>query len=75
MRGNSRGHDERKSYSIRWCGDRVEWNGLVVQALLDPRDQVQVHGLAAPVKYVRLVRRKLGEHHRFSAQLVCQGTP
>jgi len=60
---------------LRWCGDRVEWNGLVVQALLDPRDPVQVHGLAAPVKYVRLVRRKLGEHHRFSAQLVCQGTP
>jgi hypothetical protein len=60
---------------IRWCGDRVEWKGLVLQALLDPRDQVQVHGLAAPVKYVRLVRRKLGEHHRFSAQLVCQGVP
>ena len=37
--------------------------------------QVQVHGLAAPIKYVRLVRRKLGEHHRFSAQLVCQGVP
>src|SRR5258707_7745156 len=60
---------------LRWWGDRVEWNGLVVQALLDPRDPVQVHGLAAQVKYVRLVRRKLGEHHRFSAQLVCQGTP
>jgi len=60
---------------IRWCGDRVEWKGLVLQALLDPRDQVQVHGLAAPVKYVRLVRRKLGEHNRFSAQLVCQGVP
>jgi len=55
---------------IRWCGDRVEWNGLVVQALLDPRDQVQVYGLAAPVKYVRLVRRKLGEHNRFYAQLM-----
>ena len=60
---------------IRWCGNRVEWKGLVLQALLDPRDQVQVHGLAAPVKYVRLVRRKLGEHNRFSAQLVCQGVP
>ena len=36
---------------------------------------MQAHGLACPVKYVRLVRRKLGERHRFSAQLVCQGTP
>ena len=45
---------------IRWCGDRVEWKGLVLSARLDSRDQVQAHGLAAPVKYVRLVRRKLG---------------
>jgi putative transposase len=36
---------------------------------------VQAHGLACPVKYVRLVRRKLGERNRFYAQLVCQGTP
>ena len=60
---------------IRWCGDHVEWKGLEVQALLDPRDPVQAHGLACHVKYVRLVRRKLGERTRFYAQLVCQGTP
>jgi putative transposase len=60
---------------IRWCGDRVEWTGLVLLARLDPRDPVQAHGLAAPVKYVRLVRRKLGERNRFYAQLVCQGVP
>ena len=44
-------------------------------ARLDPHDQVQAHGLACPVKYVRLVRRKLGERTRFSVQLVCQGVP
>src|SRR5215472_1265614 len=60
---------------LRWRGDRVEWKGLVLEALLDPKDPVQAHGLACPVKYVRLVRRKLGERNRFSAQLVCQGTP
>ena len=60
---------------LRWCGDRVEWKGLVLSALLNPKDQVQAHGLACPVKYVRLVRRKLGERNRFYAQLVCQGTP
>ena len=60
---------------IRWCGDRVEWKGLELQALLDPHDPVQAHGLACPVKYVRLVRRKLGERNRFYAQLVCEGTP
>jgi putative transposase len=60
---------------LRWCGDRVEWKGLVLAARLSPRDPVQAHGLACPVKYVRLVRRKLGERNRFSAQLVCRGTP
>src|SRR5258707_6979324 len=58
---------------IRWCQDHVEWKGLVVPARLDPRDPVLAHGLACPVKYVRLVRRQLGERNRFYAQLVCQG--
>jgi hypothetical protein len=60
---------------IRWCGDRVEWLGLVLPARIHPRDRVVAHGLACPVKYVRLVRRKLGLCHRFSAQLVCEGRP
>src|SRR5260221_13344983 len=63
------------SSGIRWCQDRMEWNGLVLQALLDPRDPVLAHGLACPVKYARLVRRKLGERNRFYAQLVCEGRP
>jgi len=63
------------SSGIRWCNDHVEWKGLVLPARLDPRDPVLAHGLACPVKYVRLVRRKLGERNRFSAQLVCQGVP
>src|SRR5258706_14570931 len=60
---------------IRWCGDDVEWRGMVLLARLDPRDPVLAHGLACPVKYVRLVRRKLGERNRFYAQLVCEGRP
>src|SRR5215468_1029370 len=60
---------------MRWCTDHLEWSGLVVPARLDPRDLVVVHGLSCPVKYVRLVRRKVGLRHRFSAQLVCEGRP
>src|SRR5215472_4887039 len=60
---------------IRWCGDHVEWTGLLLPARLDRHDPVQAHGLACPVKYVRLVRRKLLERNRFYAQLVCEGTP
>ena len=64
-----------KASGPRWRGTHVEWKGLELEARLDPHDRVQAHGLACPVKYVRLVRRKLGERHRFSAQLVCQGVP
>jgi hypothetical protein len=60
---------------LRWCVDHLEWSGLVVQALLDPKDLVVIHGLSCPVKYVRLVRRKVGLRHRFYAQLVCAGRP
>src|SRR5258705_13395569 len=63
------------SSGIRWCQDHVEWKGLVVPARLDPRDPVLAHGLACPGKYVRLVRRKLGERNRFYAQVVCEGRP
>ena len=60
---------------LRWCENRVEWLGLVLPGLLKKDDLAQAHGLACPVKYVRLVRRKLGERHRFYAQLVCEGMP
>src|SRR5215467_13138811 len=60
---------------LRWCTDHLEWSGLVVPARLDPRDLVVVHGLSCPVKYVRLVRRKVGLRNRFYAQLVCEGRP
>jgi hypothetical protein len=60
---------------IRWCGDRVEWTGLVLPARIPPRDEVVAHGLSCPVKYVRLARRKVGLRNRFYAQLVCEGRP
>src|SRR5579862_4421906 len=60
---------------MRWCTDHLEWLGLGLPARLDPQDLVVVHGLSCPVKYVRLVRRKVGLRHRFCAQLVCEGRP
>src|SRR5579862_3603405 len=60
---------------MRWCVDHLEWLGLVLPVCLDPKDLVVVHGLSCPVKYVRLVRRKVGLRNRFSAQLVCEGRP
>jgi hypothetical protein len=62
-----------------WRTDRVVWRGLSLPAYLPghraKNDTVLAHGLAAPVKYVRLVRRRLGERSRYFAQLICEGNP
>lgn len=67
---------------IRWRGNgrdddpwRVEWAGLKLHAKVDPDDPVIAHGLSSPVKYVRVVRRKIGVRDRWYAQLVCEGLP
>jgi putative transposase len=60
---------------IRWREGRVEWLGLILQAMIDPEDKVIAHGLSCRIKYVRLVRRKLNGRNRFYAQLVCEGQP
>jgi putative transposase len=66
---------KKATVGIRWEKDRVEWSGLVLPAMIDPTDLVQAHGLASRVKYVRLVRRKLGDKLCFYAQLICEGLP
>jgi hypothetical protein len=60
---------------IRWRGDHVEWLGLILPAIIDEKDPVIAHGLASPVKYVRIVRRKLNGRNRFYVQLVNEGKP
>ncbi len=60
---------------IRWRGDHVEWNGLALPARIDPEDPVIAHALTRPVKYVRLVRRRIRGTPRLYAQLVCRGQP
>ena len=60
---------------IRWRDGQVKWFGLELSALLDERDKVIQHGLQQPVKYVRLVRRKLKGKVYFYVQLVLEGKP
>lgn len=60
---------------IRWKDGQVEWSGLSLKAILDPKDPVEVHGLRQRIKYVRLVRRRLNGTNRFFVQLVCEGKP
>ena len=61
-----------------WRTDRVVWRGLTLLAYLPKRtqrDPVLAHGLAARVKYVRLVRRRRNGTVRYAAQLICEGKP
>lgn len=81
-RGLSSIEGKTNKAGIRWrgCADtddvwRVEWAGLTLRAKVDVDDPVVAHGLASPVKYVRLVRRKICGRDRFYVQLVCAGRP
>ena len=60
---------------VLWREGRVKWSGLELPALIPENDAVIAHGLASPVKFVRLLRRKLNGRHRFYVQLVCEGRP
>lgn len=60
---------------IRWRDGVVEWKGLALPAIIDLRDPVVAHALTCRVKYVRLVRRKMGGRDFFFAQLVLEGMP
>ncbi|MCG3212561.1 MAG: IS200/IS605 family transposase ISCbt1 [Anaerolineae bacterium] len=53
----------------------IKWKGLVLNLRVPPDDAVIRHGLESPVKYVRLVRRKIRGRNRFYAQLVNEGKP
>ena len=64
---------------------RLVWGKeLSVSAIIDWQDEVIRHGLACPIKYVRVVRRKASspkahgtdsEGYRYYVQLILQGVP
>ena len=60
---------------MRWKDDIFVWKGLRLNPLIERNDSVVLHGLNSPVKYVRLVRRKLSGRNRFYVQLVDAGKP
>ena len=62
---------------IIWDGEAVICDGERIDVIFDPVDKygVQAHALACPVKYVRIVRRKIRGRNRFVVQLVLRGKP
>lgn len=49
--------------------------GIDSESMIDENDPVILHGLNSPVKYVRLVRRKVRGKNLFYAQLINEGKP
>jgi transposase len=51
------------------------WGQLKLQALIDWDNLVHLHGLSAPIKYCRLLKRELNGKRRWFVQLVLEGKP
>lgn len=62
---------------LRWREDHLEWSGLSLKAIYDPKDKhgVQSFALQGPVKYCRLVRRAIRGNVLWFVQLVIEGFP
>jgi len=64
---------------VQWDGKALRWGGLILPAIFPKEGRkgsdVINHGLNAPLKYVRLVRRKLNGKNRFYGQLISEGQP
>lgn len=58
---------------IRYRSGYVLWKGLKIPCLIDEEDPVVRHGLSCPVKYNRIVRRKIKGKNRFCVQLILEG--
>ena len=78
-RGQFDSVEGKQNTVLSWNGLTVNWGDLVLIVApfnVDSKaNDVLIHGLDAPIKYVRLVRRKLKGKNRFYAQLVNEGTP
>ena len=78
-RGQFDGIEGKQKAVVQWDGKALRWGGLILPAIFPKEgrkgNDVIEYGLNAPLKYVRLVRRKLNGKARFYIQLVCEGTP
>ncbi|MBR8829843.1 MAG: hypothetical protein N5P05_001200 [Chroococcopsis gigantea SAG 12.99] len=60
---------------LRWKDNCLVWGKLTLKGIFDPSNPVHCHGLSAPVKYCRVIKRELNGKRRWFVQLVLSGTP
>ncbi|MDF5717993.1 MAG: transposase [Rhizonema sp. NSF051] len=60
---------------LRWKDNELVWGSLKLRPIIDESNEVIMHGLTSPIKYVRLLWRDLNGKRRWYAQLINQGEP
>ena len=60
---------------LRWKDNQLVWGSLKLRPIIDESNEVIMHGLTSPIKYVRLLKRELNGKHRWYAQLINEGLP
>jgi len=60
---------------IRWKDNQLVWGKLKLTPIIDWDNPVILHGVVAPVKYVRLLWREINGKRRWYAQLINEGIP
>lgn len=69
--------------SLRWKNNKVLWpapresklSDIVLNPIIDQKDEVLTYALTCRTKYVRIVKRNLNGKRRWSVQLICSGVP
>jgi putative transposase len=60
---------------IRYLDGKLIWRDLSLDLAIDASDQHTSHALACPIRRVRILRRRIKGHDRYSAALVLGGKP
>ncbi|MEO1373027.1 MAG: transposase [Cyanobacteria bacterium J06635_10] len=60
---------------IRFVSNQVLWKRLTIDPIIDWNNPVLTHGLNSPIKYCRILWRKLNGKRRWFVQLINEGLP
>jgi putative transposase len=60
---------------LRWKDNQLVWGSLKLRPIIDESNEVIMHGLKSPIKYVRLLWRKLNGKRCWYVQLINEGLP
>jgi len=61
--------------ALRWREGRLEYGGLSLKAVVDPKDAYLCEALSRRVKYCRLLRRTIKGRERLYLHLILEGQP